>query len=237
MIYWTEYTFPIRRHCCNFPDYQEKPEFVQKCVTASRGGLRTKLLGLQSRYREKSALILVQANGLTRQLWHGLTDKKIAEYQMNAPYMPPEIEIGKKDSSYMRSFLNTGIRIMRIRENQSTHEVPDYFTDLNQDGNCISASGIYQYQSVFWGLESRPYNKEYTNSYRKSKIDAPSKNFDECSLIEYYPMQLQSGDDAEHWVAYFNYLREVLPETKRSVRLSAPLHFAELMKEYLLLKK
>ena len=147
------------------------------------------------------------------------------------------IEIGKKESPVMKSFCDTGIRIMRIRENHSTHEVPDYFTDFNEKSECIQASGVYKYENVFWGLESRPNNTEYKNSYKKSKFERPSRNFDECGLVEYYPIQLQANDDAEQWAAYANYLREVMPEVNRSVRLPAPLHFASKIEEYLLLVK
>ena len=36
---------------------------------------------------------------------------------------------------------------------------------------------------------------------------------------------------------YSNYLREVMPEVNRSVRLPASLHFASIIEEYLLLVK
>lgn len=220
-----------------FSKLSRDKDFVQKCVDSSRSGFRTKLLGLHSLYSNETAIILSQANGITRKLCFGLTDKKISEYQFRTRYVPEEIEIGKKESPVMKSFCDTGIRIMRIRENHSTHEVPDYFTEFNDKSECIQASGVYKYENVFWGLESRPNNTEYRNSYKKSKFERPSRNFDECGLVEYYPIQLQTNDDAEQWAAYSNYLREVMPEVNRSVRLPAPLHFASKIEEYLLLVK
>lgn len=220
-----------------FSKLSRDKDFVQKCVDSSRSGFRTKLLGLQSLYQNDPAIILTQVNGITRQLWHGLTDKKIAEYQLKAEYIPEKIEVGTKNYSDMRSFCDTGLRIMRIRENYSTHEVPDYYTEFNDKGDCISASGVYRYKDVFWGLESRPNTKEYTLSYKESKFTKPSLNFDECGLVEYYPIQLQVDDDVEQWASYANYLREVMPEVNRSVRLPAPLHFASKIEEYLLLAK
>ena len=220
-----------------FSKLSQDKKFVQKCVDSSRSGFRTKLLGLQSLYNNETALILSQANGITRQFWHGLTDKKISEYHFTSPYIPDMIEIGTKNYSDMRSFCDTGLRIMRIRENHSTHEVPDYYSEFNDKGNCISASGVYRYKNVFWGLESRPNNREYILSYISSKINNPSRYFDECGLVEFYPIQLQVDDDAEQWASYVNYLREVMPEVNRSVRLPAPLHFASKIEEYLLLVK
>lgn len=220
-----------------FSKLSRDKDFVQKCVDSSRSGFRTKLLGLRSLYSNENALVLSQANGVTRQFWHGLTDKKISDYNFKSPYIPEAIEIGTKNNPDMRSFCDNGLRIIRLRENHSTHEVPDYYTEFNDKGNCISASGVYRYKNVFWGLESRPNNTEYKSSYKKSKFERSSRNFDECGLVEYYPIQLQTNDDAEQWVAYANYLREVMPEVNRSVRLPAPLHFASLIEEYLLLKK
>ena len=218
-----------------FSKLSREPDFVKKCIDATRGGFRSKLIGLQSLYRDNPALLMVRSDGVTRQLWHGLTDKMIADYPLSSPYVPEQIEIGTKQFSDKRSFLDSEVRIIRIRDTLSTHEVPDYFTPQNDEGNCISASGIYRYEDVFWGLESRPNNKEYRGSYQKSRFLSSSQNFDECSLVEYYPLQLQREDNAEDWVAYANFLREVMPETNRSVHLPAPLHFAGLMKEYLLL--
>lgn len=220
-----------------FSRLSRSTDFVNKCKDAASSGFRSKLIGIQILYREAPTLLLVQSNGVTRQLWHGLTDKMIANYSFSSLYVPEKIEIGTKQLSDTRSFLNTGIRIIRIRDTQSTHEVPDYYTPTNDKGKCISASGIYRYEDVFWGLESRPNNKEYKSSYQKSRFLSSNQNFDECSLVEYFPLQLQKGDNAEDWVAYANYLREVMSETSRSVRLPAPLHFAGLMKEYLLLAK
>lgn len=220
-----------------FSRLSRENDFVQKCVDASRGGFRTKLLGLHSLYREKPAALLVQANGITRSQWYGMTDKSISEYNYKDKYIPEKIEIGTKALSDVKSFCDTGIRIIRVRDNFSTHEVPDYYTEISKKGEHISSSGVYAYKDVFWGLESRPNNPEYTLSYKKSKLDAPNLDFDECGSVEYYPMQLQVGDDAEQWAAYTNYLREVMPEVNRSVLLPAPLHFASLIEEYLLLSK
>lgn len=211
-------------------------DFTKRCTDSERSGLRTKLLGLQALYRKKPALILIQANGTTRYLWNGITDKKISEYHMKEDYIPEKIDIGTKAYFDLKDFGSTEVRIMRIRENQSTHEVPDYYTEAKETGNHISSSGIYQYKDVFWALENRPNNKEYKYSYIQSKFENPTLGFDECGIVEFFPIQLQQGDRATQWVAFSNYLREIMPETNRqAVKLPAPLHFAELMKEYLLL--
>lgn len=212
-------------------------DFTASCNDAARSGFRTKLLGLQSLYREKPALVLVKADGTTRTLWHGITDKKIAEYKMLDAYIPETVDIGTRQLEDKKNFNGTGIRIMRIRDNHGTHEVPDYYTMLNDKDEYESASGLFRYKKVFWGLECRPYNTEYVNSFKQSRIECPNKSYDECGLAELYPIQLQQEDVVEEWIQYANALREVMPETSRkAVRLPAPLHFALLMEEYLMVK-
>ncbi|WP_028517206.1 hypothetical protein [Ruminococcus flavefaciens] len=73
-----------------FSKLSRDKDFVQKCVDSSRSGFRTKLLGLHSLYSNENALVLSQANGITRQLWHDLTDKKISDYKYNRQYVPEE---------------------------------------------------------------------------------------------------------------------------------------------------
>lgn len=115
--------------------------------------------------------------------------------------------------------------------------MPDYYTEINAKGEFKQASGVYRRKDVFWGIESRPDNIEYRNSYKNCRADNPKLNFDECALMEYYPLQLREKDDPKQWVGYANLLRELMPEnpSRQSVRLPAPLHLAKLMSEYFLL--
>lgn len=212
-------------------------DFANLCTAAARGGFSGKLIGISELYRERPAMVVAESNGTTRSLWNGLTDKAISEYECTEQYVPEQIETGTKARSHTRSFCGTGVRIMRVRCNLSMNEVPDYYTP-SKGSDHIDAGGIYRYGKVFWGIEPRPYNKEYTNSFKASRFDDHSKSFDECSMVEYYPIQLQHGDDAGHWAAFTHYLRKVMPQTSRdTVLLPSPLHHIRLMDEYLLLAK
>ena len=42
---------------------------------------------------------------------------------------------------------------------------------------------------------------------KKCRADKPTLNFDECALMEYYPLQLREEDDPKQWVGYANLLR------------------------------
>lgn len=220
-----------------FSKLSRKDDFVDKCNKAARGGFVTKLLNLRTGYHDNDGLVLVPANGVTRSLWHGISDTSISGYNMKKPFVPEIIKIGNSISERTEAFTDSHLRIIRLREGVSTLEVPDYYTEIKANGEFKQASGVYRRKDVFWGIESRPDNIEYSRSYKKCRADNPQKSFDECALMEYYPLQLREEDDPKLWVGYANLLRELMPEnpSRQSVRLPAPLHLAKLMSEYFLL--
>lgn len=220
-----------------FSKLSRKDDFVEKCNKAARGGFVTKLLGLRAIYHDNDGLVLVPANGVTRSLWHGISDTSISGYNMKKPFVPEKIKIGNSISERTEAFTDSHLRIIRLREGVSTMEVPDYYTEINAKGDFTRASGVYRHKDVFWGIDLCPNNFEFKDSYRKCRADRPTLNFDECALMEYYPLQLREEDDPKQWVGYANLLRELMPEnpSRQSVRLPAPLHLAKLMSEYFLL--
>lgn len=220
-----------------FSKLSRKDDFVDKCNKAARGGFVTKLLGLRERYHDNDGLVLVLANGVTRSLWHGISDTSISGYNMKKPFVPEKIKIGNSISERTEAFTDSHLRIIRLREGVSTLEVPDYYTEINAKGDFTRASGVYRHKDVFWGIDLCPNNFEFKDSYKKCRADRPTLNFDECALVEYYPLQLREEDDPKQWVGYANLLRELMPEnpSRKSVRLPAPLHLAKLMSEYFLL--
>lgn len=220
-----------------FSKLSRKDDFVEKCNKAARGGFVTKLLNLRTGYHDNDGLVLVPANGVTRSLWHGISDTSISGYNMKKPFVPEKIKIGNSYAERTEAFTDSHLRIIRLREGVSTLEVPDYYTEINAKGEFTQSAGVYRRKDVFWGIESRPGNIEYKRSYKKCRADNPKLNFDECALMEYYPLQLREEDDPKQWVGYANLLRELMPEnpSRQSVRLPAPLHLAKLMSEYFLL--
>ena len=220
-----------------FSKLSRKDDFVDKCNKAARGGFVTKLLGLRAIYHDNDGLVLVPANGVTRSLWHGISDTSISGYNMKKAFIPEKIKIGNSISERTEAFTDSHLRIIRLREGVSTLEVPDYYTEINANGDFTRASGVYRHKDVFWGIDLCPNNFEFKDSYRKCRADRPTLNFDECALMEYYPLQLREEDDPKQWVGYANLLRELMPEnpSRQSVRLPAPLHLAKLMSEYFLL--
>lgn len=219
-----------------------RDDFVKKCNEAYLGTIKQKMLGYRNLYKNESALVLINSNGNTRSdMWPGISDKSISTYDCISDYVPSKIDIGTKGKDYLQTMTDSQIRIMRVRINEGNSEIPDYYTDweITENGKQKhqSASGIYRYGNVFWGLASRPNDLNYINSFKFSKVDHPFKEFDERNLVEFYPIQLQEGDDVTEWIRFANSLRECMPEYSGSAtKLPAPLHLAQKMGEYLLIK-
>ena len=180
-------------------------------------------------------LVLVQSDGGTRVVWGGISDKEIGGYDRAEAYYPTQVNVGTPHSPYLLSLADSGVRIVRIRSNQ---EVPDYFTELSakaSDENLqrSSASGIFKYEDVYWGIHTKPNDMRYTHSLKESKIDYPKHFFAEKDMIELYPLQLQPGDDAASWIFYTNALRDLPIQYNQSTVLPLPLHLAKGLEEYL----
>lgn len=230
---------PYHEALIMFSKLSREKDFVEKCCKAENAGARSMLMGLYSLYRSSPAVLFIQANGVTRQYWHGITDKQLSEYSMLDEYIPEKIDIGSRNGEVIQGFTDSELRIIRVRSNASMYEIPDYYTapSNKNEGELRSASGIFKYNQVFWILEGRPDTKEYRNSVKRSRFKNPDMCFDECGLVELFPIQLQKNDTALDWIRYANVTRDIMPETNKSmVKLPAPLHFATLMEEYLLLK-
>ena len=52
-------------------------------------------------------------------------------------------------------------------------------------------------------------------------------------MIEFYPLQLQPGDNAASWIFYANELRKIPIQYSEATVLPLPLHLAAALEEYL----
>lgn len=230
-------TVSYREACLEMARLFWNSDLEQRCVAASRTPAKQKLIELKNRYDtpENRVLVLVQSDGDTRVVWGGISDKEIGGYDRAEAYYPTQVNVGTPHSPYLLSLADSGVRIVRIRSNQ---EVPDYFTELSakaSDENLqrSSASGIFKYEDVYWGIHTKPNDMRYTHSLKESKIDYPKHFFAEKDMIELYPLQLQPGDDAASWIFYTNALRDLPIQYNQSTVLPLPLHLAKGLEEYL----
>ncbi len=230
-------TVSYREACLETAQLFWKNDLEQRCVDASRSPAKQKLIELKNHnYREEdSVLLVVQADGNTRALWGGISDKAIGQYTMTDEYCPTQIDAGMPNNPYLIDLIGSGIRIIRIRSN---NEIPDYYTELSKRSTdshlqYSSASGVFRYENVYWGVHERPKDTRYTNSFKRSRIDCPKQDFAEKDMIELYPLQLQPGDDAADWIFYINALRRIPIQYDQSTVLPLPLHLAKALEEYL----
>ena len=230
-------TVSYREACLEMAKLFWENDLEQRCVDASRVPAKQKLIELKNRYymKEDSVLFVIQSDGNTRAVWSGISDKEIGGYTVTAEYCPSQINVGMPKNPYPLSLTDSGVRIIRIRSNQ---EVPDYFTNLSAQSTddhlqFSSASGIFKYGDVYWGIHEKPNDFRYTNSFKMSKIDQPQQQFAEKDMIELYPLQLQPGDNAADWIFYTNALRHIPIQYSQSTVLPLPLHLAKALEEYL----
>lgn len=224
-----------REACLEMAQLFWKSNLEQLCVDASRSPAKKKLIELKNKYnqQEDRVLFLVPSDGNTRALWSGISDKEISTYEMSSEYCPIQINVGMPKNPVAFSIENTGVRIIRIRSNQ---EVPDYYTELSKKSSgervqYTSVYGVFKFSSVFWGIHPKPNDQQYTNSYKKSRINNPTQRFAEKDMVELYPLQLQPGDDAAQWIFYANALRQIPIQYKQSTVLPLPLHLAKLLED------
>ena len=234
---FSDRTVSYREACLEMAQLFWKSDLEQRCVDASRSPAKQKLIELRNRYyrKEDKVLLVVQSDGNTRTLWSGISDKEIGGYIMADKYSPIQINAGMPQTPYPISLKDTGIRIIRIRTNQ---EVPDYYTDLSEKSTDdhlqhSSVSGIFKYDDVYWGIHARANDPQYTGSFKSSRTDHPESRFAEKDMIELYPLQLQSGDNADDWVFYTNALCHIPIQYNQSTVLPLPLHLAKVLEEYL----
>jgi hypothetical protein len=209
----------------------------ERCVNASRSPAKQKLIELKNQYDvpDQSVVLVATADGDSRVLWSGLSDKEIGQYLLSEEYCPTKINAGSSKNPIPFALQGTGIRLIRMRCNQ---EVPDYYTEVSQKHTDEhpqreTTSGVFQYGKVFWSIQSKPNDHEYNNSAKQSRISNPSNHFAEKDMVELYPVQLQNGDKAEEWIFYVNALRKIPIQYDQSTILPLPLHLGKALEEYL----
>lgn len=223
-----------REACIELAKLYFKTNLEDLCKNASFSPVKRKLIELKNRYQDdtRKAVLFIVADGNTRQLWDGISDKCINGYNFDAQYIPKEINVATKTSYYSMSLKGSGIRIIRIRGND---EVPDYYTAANSKSEDYFAStaGLFKHGQVYWNINTPPHELKYINSLRHTKSIAPEKFNAQKDMVEIYPLQLQIGDDPDDWVQYSSALCGLAIQYDQATRYPIPLHLAENLKEYL----
>jgi len=211
--------------------WNEDLEYI--CRNAQFSPAKQKLIEMKNRYDDTTsrALLLVHSDGNTRPLWNGISDKMIGSYTSIGEYMPAEFDAGSNKVPYMMSLNDTGVRIIRVRDNS---EVPDYYTSQTENDKYSSASGVFKYGDVYWAISPKPNDPKYTRSLKESRFNYPREDYAEKDMIELYPIQLQSEDDSDMWAKFVSNLCTLSIQYEQSTVLPLPLHLAKNLTEYLL---
>lgn len=231
------YSVSYREACLEMAKLFWKSDLEQLCVDACRTPAKQKLIELRNKHMDpkNKVVFMATADGNSRPLWGGMSDKAIGEYDMLDEYIPKQIDVGAKKAPFYYSLNDSGVRIVRIRTNT---EVPDYITerkgaDESKAAEYSSASGVFKYGKTFWSIAPKPFDTRFGYSFSRSRIDFPQDDFFEKDMIELYPLQLQQGDDPWGWVRYVNALRQLPIQYSQATVLPLPLHLAKNLSEYL----
>lgn len=229
------YSVSYREACLEMAKLFWKNDLEQLCVDACRTPAKQKLIELRNKHTdpEDKVIFMANADGNSRPLWGGMSDKSIGGYKMLGEYIPEQIDVGAQNNPFYMQLADSGVRIARIRCNS---EVPDYFTERKDNSDTIehsSASGVFKYGKTFWSIAPKPFDTRFGYSFSRSRIDYPQDDFLEKDMIEIYPLQLQQGDDCWGWVRYVNALRQLPIQYSQTTVLPLPLHLAKNLGEYL----
>lgn len=230
------YSVSYREACLEMAKLFWKSDLEQLCVDACRTPAKQKLIELRNKHAdpENKVIFMATADGNSRPLWGGMSDKTIGEYDMLDEYIPKQIDVGAQKAPFTLPLANSGVRIARIRCNT---EVPDYFTSQRSEEESSekysSATGVFQYGKTFWSVAPKPNDPRFNKSFIESRVTHPKQDYAEKDMIEIYPLQLQNGDDPTDWVRYVNALRQLPIQYGQATVLPLPLHLAKNLSEYL----
>ena len=226
-----------REACLEMAQLFEQLNLDKRCRDASRSPAKEKLIGLTHQFSspEQKVILFIRSNDYTRALWKGISDTAVSNYTHTngSFYMPREVDVGTRDNSCPYPLINTGVRILRVRDNK---EVPDYYIRKKEGRNAYSmVSGVRRYHDTFWSIAPKPKDERYEASRKQPRFDSFETDFAKNRLIELYPLQLQAGDEPLQYVRYAHALRLLPAQSQydKAVNLPLPLHLAKKLEEYL----
>ena len=226
-----------REACLEMARLFEQLNLDERCRDASRAPAKEKLIGLAHQFSspERKVILFIRSNSYTRALWTGISDTAISNYTHTngSFYIPQKVDVGTQDSPCLYPLINTGVRVLRVRDNE---EVPDYYIRKEEGRNAYSmVSGVREYHNTFWSIAPKPNDNRYEASRKQTRFDNFKADFAENCLIELYPLQLQEGDEPLQYVRYAHALRLLPAQSQydKAVNLPLPLHLAKKLEEYL----
>lgn len=179
---------------------------------------------------EKHYEIMIVADGTSRKIVEGITNKEIKEaYDVGNGYVS-KVGIDGKYGFEIDLEDYDNIDLIRIRVND---EVPDYIPNANDEKETFEESGgVYKFDSIYYSKESRT-QAEYKSTKQNSTKLEDDRAFTHRNIIEIYPMYISDREKEMDCVKDIHNLRSasIQYEAGKTI-LPMPLHLAKLLEEY-----
>lgn len=183
-----------------------------------------------------NAVIIIDANGTSRQIVKGIANSEIEKAEKNEFKQIRKLLISD-DREINFTECQNDVSIIRLRHND---EVPSHFTmDKGlEDKEFIQQSGIFKYENIYYSIDGRTANEGKVFDKHVSKATEKS-SFSHRNMLEIYPIFV-SGDKENHErneeiaVGIVDMLRSAsIQFTSQKTIMPLPLHLAEKMEEYI----
>ena len=217
--------------CIEFCKLSMNRDCEKLCLDASKRYIEQKIKGLENYYRYQDAIVIVSGDGFVRsEMWPGISNKKISTYSFMSDYRPNNIDIGSKICSVSFNLNNSKLRVVRIRYND---EIPNYyFTDGYKTTGF--SDGIFKYEEVYYASVTEKKNdRTYSDGNKEYSFSNSDKSYRGKKLSEYFPLSLCENDDSFEVINFLNQLRYLSPQYNSITNLPLPLHYLNLIKQYI----
>lgn len=179
---------------------------------------------------EKNYEIMMVADGTSRKIVKGITNKEIREsYDEKSGYVS-KVGIDGKYGFEIELEDYDNVDLLRIRVND---EVPDYIPNSNDEKETFEeSSGIYKFDSVYYSKEVRTQYELKNVKQSTTKLEDDGA-FTHRNIVEIYPMYISDCTKELDCVKDVHNLRSasIQYEAGKTV-LPMPLHLGKLLEEY-----
>ena len=178
---------------------------------------------------DKQYEIMIVADGTSRRVIKGITNKEISEtYDTTSGYVS-EVGIDGKLKFKINLKDYNNIDLIRIRVND---EVPDYIPRFNDEEGFKESRGIYKFDTVYYSKDVRTAFEMKNTKQSSTKLES-NKAFTHRNIIEIYPMYISDREKELDLIRDIHNLRSasIQYEAGKTI-LPMPLHLAKLLEEY-----
>ncbi|GEM_PF-2132203 len=184
---------------------------------------------------EGNNIIIFVADGISRKLIKGIANSEIEKAFDSEKKQVKELYINDDNDGKVKLNATDNLAIIRLRVNG---EVPDYypaFSEINTS-NYKNESGIFEYNGVFYSLDSRTGGEKDTldGDHTKTQND---QRYSHRNIIELFPLFIAEGNHektVENLKAVHDLRNASIQYSSEKTILPLPLHLAKKIEEYII---